>query len=267
VVKALEIEEGDELDFLPYTNRYFIIAKKSDITALIVKPQAQEAPEKQTEKKSEKGPEINGDELAVLKKLDMLRYSERTQEKITGILNGDEKQVLQRLIKRGFVLLYKKGSEPPKYSIQKKVYDAFMWRKKPQPDKRTEQLFKEVERTGTVVDLGKTDGWINELQSKGYLVLTNEAEASNLSAALEESIRNGLVVGTRAFNKKFYIMLKSFVNKNAPKIFEVLGKKTARVDEISRLSKLEENAVRAILYILAEGGEVSEVKKDLFKTV
>jgi len=245
--------------------RYYIMAKKSDITALILKPQAQGAAEKQTER--EKELKIGEDELAVLKKLDMLRYNERTQEKVNGALDSDEKQVLQGLIKEGFVLLYKKGNEPAKYSIQKKVYDAFMWRKKPQARKKLDQPIKELESAGSAVDLNKTDAWINELQSKGYLVLTNEAEASNLSAALEESIRNGLVVGTRAFNKKFYITLKSFVNKNAPKIFEVLGKRTARADEIARLSKLDENAVRAILYILAESGEISEVKKDFFKSV
>ena len=105
------------------------------------------------------------------------------------------------------------------------------------------------------------------LETAGFLVVANQAEASAVSAELEESIRRGLVIGTRAFNKKYYIALKSFVARSAPGILKAMGDKAMRIEEISKDTGIDEDGIRAVLYMLAEQGEVTETKRDIFKAV
>jgi hypothetical protein len=109
-------------------------------------------------------------------------------------------------------------------------------------------------------------GYIEDLETKGYVVLKNEAEAASASAALEDSIRQGLVIGTRAFDKRFYIGLRGFINRNGPKIIKVLERgKSVSADDIAAEVGIDVDAVKTILYILAEKGDVTEVRREVFR--
>jgi len=107
--------------------------------------------------------------------------------------------------------------------------------------------------------------YVLELENKGYLVLKNEVDAASASASLEENIRQGLVVGTRAFDKKFYIGLRGFINKNAPQVIRALGDKSVKAEDIAKSLGMDEDAVKTVLYLLAENGEVTEVRRGIFK--
>jgi len=115
--------------------------------------------------------------------------------------------------------------------------------------------------------LSEGAGHMQLLEANGFLVVANQAEAAAISAELEESIRRGLVVGTRAFNKKYYITLKSFVSKNSSKVVKSIGPRGTSVSDISRATGIDDEGVRAILYMLAENGDVSEARRDFFKLV
>ncbi len=215
-------------------------------------------------------PALNADEIAVLKKMDTFRYNERTKAKIDSTLNQDERKILAELLKKRYVTLFKKAGEAElKYSIPKTIYDSFLMRKKAVVDKkateekpqaRQEQRPKKWEQP-----IGQANAYLNRIESDGYLVINSETEASAASAALEESIRRGLVVGIRAFNKKFYVATKAFIAKSLPKIGKMIGSKGISVSEIAKESGIDEDGVRAILYIMAENGDVTEIRKDVFK--
>ena len=91
--------------------------------------------------------------------------------------------------------------------------------------------------------------------------MNSEAEATSLSTLLEASIRMGLVIGTRAFNKKFYIALKRFVAENAASVLKLIEKKSVPLPEIAKSLNIDEDAARTILYLLAESGDATEVRK------
>ena len=95
-------------------------------------------------------------------------------------------------------------------------------------------------------------------------MLLSEAEASRISMLLEQSIRQGEILGTRAFNKKFYIVLRDYLNKCSPSIIKELKAGPTKAEEIARKAKLDVDGTKAILYLLAESGEITEKKKDLF---
>ena len=287
VIDSLGIKDGDDLEFLKYGENTFIVAKKNDLVNLLTKAKEEEpkaapsykpAAQYKAGAQSKGGLSIEPKELSVLKKLDTLRYNERTSTKVNAILATDEREVLQTLIKKGFVAPFKKpGEKEIKYSIQKSVYDNFLYRKKMAENaaptvsakSKNQQISQANARMGSPKSwegkLNENDAYIDILESKGFVVLSNEAEASIVSSALEESIRQGLIVGTRAFNRKFYIGLRGFINKHAPKILKLIDQKSMDVEDIAKELGIDEDGVRTIIYVLSESGDVTEVRRDIFR--
>ncbi|MDE1833445.1 MAG: AbrB/MazE/SpoVT family DNA-binding domain-containing protein [Candidatus Micrarchaeota archaeon] len=273
VVQKLSVKEGDELDFFRHTDTTFLLAKKDYIAKLLEGSQGQAAEMARAQPKGE----LSQAEISVLRKLDTLRYNERTKEKVAGMLSADEKQVVRALLKKKVISLFKKpGDQSFKFGISKDVYNTYLYgHRQPasssqqQPERRQVQAAAqgkpEQKPRAWEQRLNKENSYVDLLESQGYIVLANEAEAASVSAALETSIRQGLVLGTRAFNKRFYIALRDFVRGNTPKLLKALGSKPKSVDDLSAETQIEPDGIRAIFYILAESGEISEVRKDTFR--
>ncbi len=282
VATSLGITEGDDVDFFQYSGKSFLFTKKADVAELLVKLKGQGQPQQQAQPQQQheaKGKETEPDqrELLLLKKLDTIRYGERTKTKVDGMLNPEEKDTLQKLLKKGFVTLFKKSNESEfKYGIEKHIYDMFLFGKRTYPGKQGAPAKPQmpafntqrqaVQRQAAPVQAqGNSNEYVNMLESKGYLVLKSEAEAASVSAAMELSIRQGLVVGTRGFDKKFYIALRDFISRNTPKLLKIIDKKSVGIDDIAKEAGIDEDGAKAVLVLLAESGEVTEVRKDVFR--
>lgn len=287
VISSLDIKDGDEVDFFKFSGKSFLFAKKADIVDLLTKLQGQNVQVMQAVAPRQPAAEsagVDSKELAILQKLDTLRYSDRTKDKVNAMLSAEERQTLQGLVRKKFVELFKKSNEQEfKYSITKSIYNMFLYGKRPRatapgapaprppvavaaPAASSSYKAAEVGRPKPWEQkLGGSSAYTNLLESKGFVVLQNETDASNLSAAMEESIRHGLVLGTRAFNKKFYIATRSFISKNTPALMGSLGEKGRSVEELSKETGIEEDGIRAILYIMSESGDVTELRRDIFR--
>jgi len=261
VVIGLNLKGDEELDFFKFGEKSFIVAKKEDVAAMLSRG---------ISKNDETNKGLSQDEINVLKKLDTLRYNERSKEKVEEMLDDAEKKILNNLIKKKVVKLFSKDNNEELYSISKNIYDKFLLRKKKQAEeKNVKEAVNEDEvekKMGSELEekYGIENEYVKKLEEKGYIVLQTEAEAASLSIALEESIKQGIVLGTRAFNKKFYILLRQFFDRYAPQILKALSGGGMKVDDIARRLGIDEDATRGILYLLAESGDVSEKKKDLF---
>ncbi len=267
VIASMELKEGDEIE-IKQQDGHFIISKKDSFTKEI-----------QTAETTIKYPivqEPTQKELILLKKLDTLRYGARTESKIAAMLTNDEKKTLADMQKKRIVILFKKeGEKEYKYSIPKMIYDKFLMRKNQANKEAPNQTQSKPEETSNSKEtvkkwemaLNPETSLITSLETKGYVVFPTTAEATAASAALEESIRHGLVVGTRAFNKKFYVVTRSFLGKAAREISKAIGPKGSSVADISKETGIDEEGVRAVLYMLAEAGDMAEIKKDIFKEV
>ncbi|MGC8571904.1 MAG: hypothetical protein ACP5RI_01910 [Candidatus Micrarchaeia archaeon] len=269
VINDLNIKEDDDVDFFKY-GKYYLIAKKSDILALITHKTInnKSAVTEENETKT-----IDDNELKVLKKLDTIRYKDRTKENLKKMLTEEERKVLNNLIKNKIVIPFKRANENEiKYSIEQNIYNKFLFGKRDKTvqnissNKNVEIKTQATEPKEWEKNLSE-DAYINLLESKGYIIISDKNEAEVISTKLEDSIRKGVVIGTRAFNKKYYIALKSFVAKYSPNIIKLIKEKGASVSEISRAINLEEDGVYTILYLLADSGDVIETKKDYFKLV
>ncbi len=274
VIGALGLKEGDEISFVRQADRSFAITRKMADHADRAQPTAE----------FRNAPAISAEELAVLKKLDSIRYGDRTKERLKQALNQGEKKVLVNLIKKKYVEPYKKAGEQSfKYGISKRIYDAFLMGKR-EKSRATAQQQQEVVVQVPVTaarpvqpaqrepkkwekTLSEGNAYLDLLESNGFLVVANQTEASSISSELEASIRTGQVIGTRAFNKKYYIALRAFVSRNSQKVLKAIGTKATSVDEIARTTEIDPDGVRAILYIMAENGDVAESRRDVFRMV
>ncbi len=273
VVAQLDLKEGDELDFFKRDD-YFIVAKKSDIARMLTMKQPPQAQKAAVQGVASTAP--NERELALLKKMDTVRYNERTKARIASMLTAEERKVVAGMIKKKFVELFKKsGDVEYKFSIPRDIYQKYLMRKGAQPVsapvmqapamQQKQREAPQPQQKKWEQAIGSDNGYLKLLETQGYLVIPTEAEAAGASLALEESIRRGLVVGTRAFNKKFYIATKVFVSKAFPKIGKLIGLKSISVSDISKETGIDEDGIRAVLYIMAESGDVTEVRRDVFR--
>lgn len=261
VVSDLGIKDGDDVDFLRYNDKTYIFAKKNDLMNAVTGGRGKEAAA--VVPKSGKRA-VSLEELSVLKKLDTLRYTNRTKENVRKLLNQRENDVLHGLLMDRVVTLYKKDGEGDyHFSIPKEIYNEFLFGKREKGKPNILEHVQEAREWET--KLKEQNKYADELEKKGYIVIPTEAEATTLSTLLEESIRLGLIIGTRAFNKKYYVVLKGFVTQNATRILKVIDNKSTNVAEIAKAAKLDEDAARAVLYLLAEGGDVTEVRRDVFR--
>jgi uncharacterized protein YaaQ len=269
VITSLKLKEDDEVGFFKTENRTFLFAKNSDITSMLqgntrqeepVRPKPAEAP---APRASVVGVQYqpSPDELSVLKKIDTIRYENRTLENTMKILNDSEKRVFQRLVAKSSVVPFKGKDGKEHYSIPKGIYDRFLMRKKP--------VAKEEPYNFVVpkAQAAPEDENVAELQNKGFIVLQTEAEASRVSLLLEQSIRHGQVLGTRSFskNREFYILLRSYFDRYAQSILKKLREESYRVSDLARELEMSEDGARGILCILAENGDVMEKKKEVFQ--
>ncbi len=270
IIRDLRIEEGEEMDFFRFNDKAFIFAKKSDILNMLVgtdKAQSQKAQESD----AETGTGLSEAGIAVLRKLDTMRYKDRTKDAVERMLDESEKYTLARLVKQKAVTLYKKDKDStPLYGISREIYDRFLMRNKAPQAKNMQApgAFIKAAQAAPAENrqaYGNLDASrVKDLELSGFIVLQTEAEASSLSLAIEESIRQGLVLGTRAFNRKFYIVMRSFLTKHSDKILKIIRNGPSRVQDIAKETGIAEDGARAILYLLAESGDISEKKRDVF---
>ena len=291
IINSLNLKENDEVEFLPYNNSSFLIAKKSDLAKLLtgsatqsIKPQSpiirQQSQTQSFSQSTTPLSTLSEEEILILKKLDQLRYNMRTAENVNKIIDQKSLPILQQLIKKRAIIILKTKEGKELYSITKYVYDTFIMRKKSNilsdkqstfstqaPVKKFTQQYKNINSrfySPRVAPKETEDMEIEHLDKNGFVVLQTEAEAAGLSIQLEDSIKHGMVLGTRAFNKKFYIITRLFFEKHSPGIIKTLRQGSMPVIEIAKTQNLDEEAVRGILYLLSEAGDIREQRRDVF---
>ena len=268
LVKSMKLSEGQEVEFLRSDDGSYRVMRKDDVYR---EENGAGAAAQQSARRAPLTPSQS--EITVLKKIDTLRYQMRTVENVNKLLTQDDKSVMKSLLQKKFVNLFNSKDGNRVYSISKDVYDNFLMRKKsPQSIPQAPQAKTYQQPRSTAYARQPSAGYmpvteideVATLEKEGYIVLQSESQAAAISSALEESIRKGHVLGTRAFNRKFYIVLRSFMEKNGPQLIKLIGNGTSKTTDLSAKTGIDEEGIRAILYLLSESGEVSEKRKDAF---
>ncbi len=279
MIKELGLKEGDDVEFLRYSDKAYLVAKKAELASMIMgsaraapqKAESYMAPPERVKPMAVKTPSVSYEEISVLKKIDTLRYPQRTAANLKKLLDKNEIIVLKGLIARKLVsVIQKDKSVPALYSISANVYNDFLMRKKPGTTAATQKVAQAPapapSRFSAPSNPAANSDEVATLDQQGYLVVNTESEAARVSLLLEDSIRHGLVLGTRSFNKnrEFFIVTRRFLDKHMSVVFKLLREGDQRAPAIAEAMKVDEDGARAVLYILAESGDVREKRKDLF---
>ncbi len=102
---------------------------------------------------------------------------------------------------------------------------------------------------------------ILHLQKFGYMVISNEAEAKIQMQNIKVQIKNEDVCGVRGFDKKYYVIKKSYLNSLEPLISVLLNQGTSNLVQIASKLNLPSDAITAVLVIMADEGLVIEKRR------
>jgi len=206
---ALKIKSGDELEFKTVYNNVVMIVP--------VEAQAQN--------------ELTADEIEFLKKVNSIKYYNRTYDNVSKILTGQEKKMLDELLKRDVLFEYKR--EGKKLMGIDKKYLKYVF--------------------------GEKSELVEALVKDGFLVLEDQNKVKELSDKLKQEKLN--VRGIRGFDKRYYIVSAEKLSEMELKLETVLVKEKMLKTISSELGVAEE-LCRAVLEILLEDGKVIEKKKN-----
>lgn len=204
--------------------------------------------------KNEQG--IAEGEKSVLKKLQGIRFENRTPANVSKMLSEQELAILQELTRKGFVNVFK-GSKYKDgvYNISDKVYQLMS-------QKGTDSKVPAQPQS----PLPSGSGKLAVLNSRGFIIIQDKQEAMSLSEQLGAEMKSGAVVGVKGFDGKFYIVTRGYFMSSQSVINGVL-KEEMDAALIASTAKLDPDGCLAVLRLLAENGEIIEKKKGVFAPV
>jgi len=188
-------------------------------------------------------------ELSVLKKINFIKFSERTPSTVSKKLTKPECAVLKILLDKRLIKIYKGGkySKEGVYIIVDFVYPLMV--------------------VGAVPDYNSADGKLGGnspklLKSKvklpDYQIITDKNTALSLSKKLEQEIKKGEVIGIKSFDGNFYVVRTKYYDEMSIKIEKCLMKEDLNLIQISDVLKLKTDACKAILKIMNDKGIIIE---------
>jgi len=190
-------------------------------------------------------------EIAVLHKLQAIKFGDRTPENVSRALSDPEKETLKRLEKKGMVNVFRGDKyKDGVYNIDDRVYPVLKNAKETKP-----------QETSATRDPSQ-----NTLAKQGFLVIKDQREARELSERLKSEMKSGSVVGTKGFDGSFYVVTRDYFSRASKSILGALEKE-ADAPTIAAACNLDADGVRAVLQHLAESGEIIEKRKGTFAAV
>ena len=114
----------------------------------------------------------------------------------------------------------------------------------------------------------KASNPIEALEKYGYVVIASELDAKDVAFQLERRIKAGEVMGTRAFDKKFYVATRRFYLKMGDEIRGALsGGQAHKSSEMAEKLSMDEDACTVCLALMSNEGEIIENRKGQYKMV
>jgi len=191
------------------------------------------APEPAVAEEDAKG--LTQSENRVLDKLASIRFEKRTGTSIREDFSRQDREALLSLEKKGAVTFIKSKKYPDGvYNIQNDFYPA------PKKDAGPEKSASELER---------------QLFRDGYIILQDSNAAQRLSEVLQK--QKNAITGVKGFDGKYYVVTRAHMER----VRKVLARwRGDYVDPKAMAAKfgIHPDAVKAVLKILAEGGEYTE---------
>jgi len=249
--EKLGFKENAEYELAQATQGVFVLLEKAvDKPVPPIKKQVAQQPAQKR---------LPIEEYRLLRKLDKIKYEQRIPYRVHKFLTKEEKDLLEQMKKKGLVSLYTGGkyAKTGVYTIPNEIY-AIIKGNKPR-----QELPSEPEKLSEKKNLS----WEEHLEKYGYLIVENENDAQRISGKLEKAIKKGDILGTRGFDKKFYIADRAFYGEWNNKITPLITGKEKRVPEICNAINMSEVACRVALELMRDQGEIIEKKRGFYTAI
>ncbi len=202
------------------------------------------------------GKAVTDEEKDVIMKLLSVRFEQRTPENVAKTLSPKELEILKTLEKKGFVNVFiGRKYASGVYNIDDRIFSMLQSRKTGQGKANAAARAPAAPPSEAEELLGK----------EGYLVL-GEKEALALMGKLKERLKRGELRGLKGFDNNYYVINTKFFAESSRKILKALDKERG-IGEIVKATRMDEDAVKAVLNFLAESGEVIEKRKGVYAAV
>ena len=253
LAKKLGLEEGQE-----------VIVKESKFGLFI-------NPLKGSEKKE--ALVFSKEEIEIMNKLLAMKFADRTPKNVSNGLNPSERKVLDELLERKAVNLFKSQKyKEGVYNIRDNTYDIIkkQGQGKEMPVQQTKEMKasaseKSMEKTKEIEDLKEIEADpLKVLERQGYVVIDDQNTARRISEDIASRGKKRDIIGIRGFDRKYYVLKTSFFVRNQPKIKAALKGGKKNLEEISKESGLDKQACTGILAIMNDNSDVIEKRKGVF---
>lgn len=226
ISKALSINDGDAISFEMLDNELAGMRKAHALT---------------------------NEEITVLRKINEVRFAERTKERLRNMLSDSEQKVLGRLVKLGVVQFYKNGKykDSGVYSITRDYYSLVTL--------SNNTALAQSQRLEP-----RSDALHSVFGDQKYLTVDSMEHAQKLLSLLEKEVCDGEVVSVRGFDKKIYITTREVVDAVGNKIFSALKGREMHVTEIAQYTSEPEGLIKTVIEVLRETGDVIEKKRGVY---
>ena len=249
------IREGAQLELIEVKPGIYSLVSP-DALAYAVRKEAPPPEEPAMEKLK-----ISFEELCLLKKMASMPMEKRTLKGMN--LTGSEQMMLNSLMKRDLIFFSEKKYPGGAYGLSREAYELVTrgsaspaTPQNPAPPQPAEKLSEK-----------KALNWEEHLAKYGYVIIENEADARDASAKLEQELKAGEVLGTRGFDKKYYVAQRRFYHAWNEKIRPELKGKMLNIEQLAKKLNMSEVAARVALELMREQGEIIEKKKGMYSAI
>lgn len=213
---------------------------------------------------------LSGEQAALLRKLSQVRFEERTPPAVEKMLDASEKKILDGLISRQLVSIFKNLKYPKGvYNISRLAYSAGLHaaggggRAAPPSGAMDAQkpLPSALPPLSKSASLPLAINTIEHLVRLGYMVLDNENEAKRVMPQIQSSLKNDEVKGVRGFDRRYYVLRRSFLMEFEGSLLALVDQGPQAPDELGAKLGLTPEAARVLLMILGDEGEVIERRR------
>jgi len=224
-------------------------------------------------------------ERKVLHGLLTIQFKDRTPEHVKETFNPNELAVLKELEKKKYVTVFygTKYKDTGVYNIDNEVYPLLKGEsaqptpatylsastnQKPAAGNLHPGANSQQPEPGNQKPVASSQQPVPQLPAIlkiGYAVFQNQGEAQEISDEIRK-LPKGEVIGIKGFDGKYYAVTKEYLTEATYNLKNNL-KGDMNVAAITKACNADETGCRAVLYILAERGDVIEKKRDTFTLV
>lgn len=288
---SLNLADNEELEVIMLQDGLFMLAKEGVLDNLREDKKERAGQEKSKEEKTqqkqqalEKKHLLSRAEVDVLKKISAIRFEERTVPFVMKQISPVEKKLLDGLVERKIIEVYVDKKYPNGvYNLSERLFrflsnSRYLEKDEKEKKSSTQSIQSTAPKQPQAKQAGKAApdfastareqkaplNTIEHLQKYGYMILNDENEARALMDKIQQMQKSEGVRGIRGFDKKYYVLRRSFLSQHQAKIIGRLNRGDTSIDELSEELKIEPDAIKVILEILADDGEVLEKRKGIW---